>query len=94
MEELVMELLERIKRLERTSGRVITATYVSAEAVDGNLSVLRLPVVSEITGTDEVRFVPKYAHVTGLTAGTRVYCWTNPFIIIGIPEGDVTLAVV
>lgn len=89
-----MELLDRIRRLERTSGRIIVATYVSAEAVDANLSVLRLGVVSEITGTDEIRFVPKYASVTGLSPGQTVYCWTNPFIIVGIPQGDVSLAAV
>lgn len=71
-----------------------TARWVSAEAADGNLSILDTGTVSEITGTSQMRWIPKLSSVTGLTSTSTVLCTANPVVIIGIIVGDITLAAV
>lgn len=68
------------------------ARWVSAEAVDTNLSIIDVGLTNPITGTSQVRFVPKLTSVTGLTSTSIVLCTTNPVFIIGITHGDIRLA--
>jgi hypothetical protein len=68
------------------------ATWVSAEAVDSNLSIIDTKIYNELTGTSHVRWVPKLSHVTGLTTSSTVLCTINPVCIIGIVVGDVKKA--
>lgn len=65
------------------------ATWVAAESVDSNLSQITL------AGSGTCRFVPKLAHVTGLSAGDSILCYRSRGVtltIIGRPVGDITLA--
>ena len=69
----------------------VYAVWRSAEAEDANLSNIELP------GTDggtpnRIRWVPKLNRVTGLTDGQTILCIKQPYIIIGIVVGDITLA--
>jgi len=66
--------------------------YVGPEAVDPNLSIVDMGVVEESTATSEIRFVPKNANITGLETGMTLICLGPPFVIIGILQGDTTLA--
>lgn len=70
----------------------IEAVFVSAEAADANLSIIDTNLFNEVTGTSQVRFVPKLTHVTGLTTSSTLLVSTNPFCIIGIKHGNITLA--
>jgi hypothetical protein len=86
---------ERIqKAIRRMFGNMSSlysyGTWVQAESVDANLSQVTL------AGTEDIaRFVPKGAHVTGLTAGDTVLMVRAkgaPLTIIARVVGDITLA--
>lgn len=66
--------------------------WVAAEAVDGNLSQVLIPG-GNLDGSDlTLRFVPKGAHITGLTTSSTVLCVANPLCIIAVVVGDISLA--
>lgn len=66
--------------------------WVGPEAVDANLSQVRVPG-GNLDGSDAIfRFIPKGAHVTGLTTSSTVLVSGNPMCIIAIVVGDITLA--
>lgn len=70
--------------------RYFTGTWVAAEGVDANLSLVTLP------GGQVARYVPKLSSVTGLSAGNvvaMVEAPGAPLHIVGKLVGDITLAV-
>lgn len=75
--------------LSRLFPAFLYATWLGSESVDSNLSHIRLANGTEIHG------VPKYAHVTGLSAGVQIQCANTgedkPLCITGIVVGDITL---
>lgn len=73
-------------------GPFFMARWVSAEAVDGNLSIIETPFINGLTGSAHIRFVPKLSSVSGLAAGKTVLCSLQPCVIIGIVVGDITKA--
>lgn len=89
----VARLAKVLKARKNRSG----ATYgiwVEAETSDPNLSRVLLPGAAK-DGTDvTLRFVPKGAHVTGLTSTSTVLMTGNPLCIIARVVGDITTAVV
>lgn len=90
IDNVIEQLLVRIERLERKR-HIFHAQWVSAEGTDANLSVIATGIPSEITGTDQIRFVPKLSGVSP-SAGDTVVCLRDPVIIIGVLVGDITLA--
>lgn len=66
--------------------------FVAAEVVDPNLSVVDIGITNEVTGTSQLHFIPKLASVTGMVAGDILLCSSNPVVILGIVQGDITLA--
>ncbi len=88
--DMINSLIE--KRLGNMKNPIsaVYGTWVAAEASDANLSQVSL---SGDGGT--ARFVPKGAHVTGLSAGQTVLCIKGPSVpltIIARTVGDITLA--
>lgn len=90
--------MDRINRLAQAiRGRPVRPQFVygiwvSAEAVDANLSQVVIPG-GNLDGSDLThRFVPKGAHVTGLTTSSTVLCAGNPLCIIARVQGDISLA--
>lgn len=80
--------------IQRQLGNVVSpyfyGTFVATEAADANLS--KITVAGNAA---EFRFVPRLAHVTGLTAGETVLCVKGkgvPLTIIGRVVGDISLA--
>lgn len=66
--------------------------WVAAEAVDADLSQVRIPG-GNFDGSDTIlRFVPKGEHVTGLTTSSTVLCAGSPLCIIAKVTGDISLA--
>lgn len=67
----------------------IYATFVAFEAVDPDLSHIRLPDGTDIHG------VPRHGGVTGLAPGVQVMCANpgpdKPLLIAFVPLGDITL---
>lgn len=90
-ERIIEHLVKKLNALERKN-QYTYATWVAAESVDADLSIIDTGDVSEITGTSEVRFVPRGAHVSGLTAGATILCTKNPWVIVAVVKGDITLA--
>lgn len=83
------------KAVRRQLGNVVSpfiyATFIEAEAVDANLSIIQQ------TDGSEARFVPKGAHVTGLTEGDTILCIKGkgvPLTILMKVVGDITLAAI
>lgn len=71
------------------TARRYQAVWNNAEASDSNLSNITLQ------GGGTARYVPKLAHVTGLSAGDIVIVdqsGPTPFMITGKPVGDIRLA--
>lgn len=65
---------------------------MSAEAVDSNLSIIDTGLVNDVMGTSQIRFVPKLAHVTGMTTSSTLLVSVDPLCIIGIKHGKTHLA--
>ena len=72
MEEVINQLLVRLEKLEKKR-HFFAAVWVEAEAVDANLSIIDTLEANEITGTSQIRFVPKLASATP-AAGDTVIC--------------------
>lgn len=90
MEELIKQILWRLEQIEATREHFF-ATWVQAESVDSNLSIIDVGEPNEIYNTSQIRFIPKLSGVSP-TAGQTVICLRNPVIILGVVVGDVTLA--
>ena len=70
----------------------VYGVWLGAESVDSDLSRIRIPG-GNLDGSDQtVRFVPKGAHVTGLTTQSTVLCAGSPLCIIAVVTGDISLA--
>lgn len=70
----------------------VYGVWVGAESVDANLSRVRIPG-GNLDGSDlTLQFVPKGAHVTGLTTSSTVLCAGSPLCIIAVVVGDISLA--
>lgn len=92
-----MDSVTRLARVLRSRKNRSGATYgiwVGAEASDANLSQVVLPAAG-MGGEDiTLRFVPKGAHVTGLTTSSTVLMTGSPLCIIARVVGDITTATV
>lgn len=68
--------------------RIITGKFVSAEAVDSNLSKILM------TGGTEARWVPKWKSVGSMTVGDTVWMISDgtSYVIAGIEVGNRNLA--
>jgi len=74
--------------IQKHSYRILYGTWLAAETEDANLSKILIEGF-------EVRWAPKLAHVTGLTAGNQVMCIKGPGVpvtILGAIQGDITKA--
>lgn len=85
-------LAKAVRRNTRGSSGFVYGTWVGAEAVDPNLSRVLIPGAGLDGQPAEHRFVPKGAHVTGLTANARVLCGGSPLCILAVVVGDTSLA--
>lgn len=90
MDQLTEELLLTVDKLKRTSP-FFYASWVEAESVDANLSIIDTGLVNEITNTSQMRFVPKAESVSP-SAGDRILCSSNPVVILAVVVGDISLA--
>lgn len=90
IQKTIDHIIARLTRLEKRKP-TFPAIWVSTEAVDANLSIIRLTEASEITGTNQIRFVPKLGSVSPVAEDT-VICLRDPVIILGVLKGDVNLA--
>lgn len=87
--EILDAIAEYVKKAIRNApSEYFQATFVESEAVDTDLSHVRLPDGTSLHG------IRKYAHVTGLVAGMTVDLKGNRsdsnLIIVGCPVGDIT----
>lgn len=89
--DTINEILKRLRVLELRKP-TFRAQWVSAEGSDANLSIIKTGEPSEITGTDQLRFIPKLASASPV-AGDIVECTRDPIIILGVVRGDINLAV-
>lgn len=71
---------------------IFYAKWVAAESVDANLSQIYVAGAGFDASDEIFRFVPKLAHVTGLSTSSTVLCLGSPLCIIGVVVGDITLA--
>lgn len=93
LEEMIFDVLRELHALrERTI--FFMANWVSTEVADANLSIIDVGIVNDITGTSQIRFVPKAKSVTGLVAGSTVLCSKNPLLILCEVAGDVKVAII
>lgn len=90
-DETINIILKRLTLLEHKK-TTFRAVWVSVEAADANLSIIETGEPSEITGTDQLRFIPKLASASP-AAGDVVECLRDPVIILGVVRGDINLAV-
>lgn len=66
------------------------AKFVSTDPADANLSVIEVPYTNGLTGTNQIRYVPKINSTGTPSTGQTVLCSSNPFIIIGVVVGDIS----
>lgn len=74
--------------IQKQAYHILYGTWVAAETEDANLSKITIEGV-------QVRWAPKLASVTGLTAGKQVMCIKGPGVpvtIIGLIQGNITKA--
>lgn len=71
---------------------IFYARWLGTEAVDANLSQIYVAGAGFSEADATIRFVPKLAHVTGLSTSSTVLCLGSPLCIIGVVVGDITLA--
>lgn len=79
-------------RSPRSAG--VYGIWAGAEAVDPDLSQVILPGRGRDGSDATLRFVPRAAHVTGLTTTSTVLLMGNPLCIIAVVVGDITLAAI
>jgi len=92
-----MRLANAIERkAAKAAGRapMYYGVWIAAESIDANLSQVRVPGAAPDGASATVRFMPKLAHVTGLTTSSTVLCLGSPLCIIGILVGDISLAAI
>jgi hypothetical protein len=89
-QDLINQILWRLEQIEASKEHFF-ATWVQAESVDSDLSIIDVGEPNEIYNTSQIRFIPKISGVSP-SAGQTVICLRNPVIILGVIVGDVTLA--
>lgn len=87
----VGRLAKAIRKQKKSNGYVY-GIWTGAEVIDSDLSQVFIPGAG-LDGRGEThRFVPRGAHVTGLTNPSLVLCMGNPLCIIARVVGDAFLA--
>lgn len=87
-------IAKAIQKKQTRRNDVVYGIWQGAETEDVDLSKV-LVAGAGLDGSDVVlRYIPKAAHVTGLTTSSTVLCLGNPLCIIAVVVGDITLAAI
>lgn len=83
-----------IRKGQKTRSPFVYGIWQAAETADANLSQVLIPGAALDGGDMIARFVPKGAHVTGLTTTSTVLMVGSPLCIIAVVVGNISVAVV
>lgn len=85
-------LADAIRKSQKHKSPFTYGIWIQAETEDANLSRVLAPGAALDGGDLVLRYVPRAAHVSGLTTTSTVLMGGNPLCILAVVVGDISLA--